>query len=241
MALKARCQCDPSCKEPPLNGLPFCEKHNRKCPRVAPTTLSYPVYRPDKFNKHPGVKEANNCFAYAFDYIRLPKSKCTKESCPIAFPQPGRKSGYPKWSDVSGKRCPDLIARLKGDIPGLTQSNFTQKCPIGSHKVVVVTDEDEDYHFYRQDRNGYWSHKPGGTDVTCLDSTGRPIYDPALAARAYSSSGLNYDNFCGYMCVPAKKKGHKLRGGESRGHIKGARKANKQRKHTVRKQRKYSH
>jgi len=234
-----RCQCDPSCKDPPLDGLPFCEKHNRNgCPRVSPTTLSYPVYSPDKFNKFPGVKQANNCFAYAFDYIRLPKNKCTKESCPISFPQPGRKSGYPKWSEVKGKRCPDLIARLKGDIPNLSIAKFTQKCPIGNHKIVVVTDEDEDYHFYRQDRNGYWSHKPGGTDATRLDSTGRPIYDPALASRTYSATGLNYDNFCGYMCVPAKKRDHKLRGGTRRYK---QRKQHKQRKHTVRKHKQRKH
>jgi hypothetical protein len=67
-------------------------------------------------------------------------------------------------------------------------------------KAAVVTDEKEDYHFYRQYSNGYWSHKPGSTDVTNKDATGRFIYDPQLASRKYHKSSLNYRNFCGFFC-----------------------------------------
>jgi len=116
------------------------------------------------------------------------------------------KSGYPKWSEVDGKRCPDLLGRLMGDVPSIRMSAFTKRCPKGMTKAAVVTDADEDYHFYRQDSNEYWSHKPGSTDVTNKDATGRFIYDPQLATRKYPASTLNYDNFCGYFCIPGKKK-----------------------------------
>jgi len=141
---------------------------------------------------------------------------CTEDNCDAPFPQPGRASGYPKWSKIKGKRCPDLVARLFGDVRGLLPSKFQQRCPTGTRKIATVTDENEDYHFYRQDSNGYWSHKPGATSVTNIDATGRLIYNPQLASRLYPGSGLHYKNFCGYMCAPATRKNKLRRGGSSR-------------------------
>lgn len=215
---KMRCQCDASCKYSPLPNSPFCKKHIRYCPNRSPLTGKEPEFDPDQYNKYKGMKESLNCFAYAFDWKRLPKDKnCTKESCPLPFPQPGRASGYPKWSKVKGKRCPDLIGRLKGDVSDLvkldSENGFKQKCPANMSKIALVVDEDEDYHFYRQDSNGYWSHKPGGTEVTHLDATKRPIYNPELASRHYPDSNLNYDQFCSYLCAPKGKRLHFKRGG----------------------------
>jgi hypothetical protein len=207
-----RCQCTPSCKNPPLENSPFCAAHINFCPRRSPLSGYEPEFNPDLYNKHKGVKEAQNCFAYAFDYRRLPK-KCTKDSCPVSFPQPGRASGYPKWSKVNGKRCPDLMARLFGDVPDLKVSSFEGRCPKKYSKIALVVDPDEDYHFYRLDSNGYWSHKPGATDVTHLDATKRPIYDPQLASRYYPDSGLHYDKFCSYLCAPKTRRLRFKRGG----------------------------
>lgn len=211
----AQCQCDPSCKNPPLPNSPFCKKHIRYCPRRAPLSGYEPQFNPDRYNQHKGIKESHNCFAYAFDHIQMPKKlNCTDNSCPIPFPQPGRASGYPKWSKTNGKRCPDIVSRIKGDVPGSRMSTFTEKCPKGMRKIAPVVDEDQDYHFYRQDSNAYWSHKPGATDVTHLDNTKRPIYDPKLASRHNPDSGLNYNEFCGYMCIPTRKKYRFKRGGK---------------------------
>lgn len=212
---KARCQCSPSCKSPPLANSPFCAKHIKYCPRQSRLSGYEPKFAPHIFNKYKGLKESLNCFAYAFDYRHLPK-KCTVDSCPVPFPQPGRASGYPKWSKVQGKRCPDLMSRLFGDVPKLKATTFEKRCPAKSSKIALVVDEDEDYHFYRQDSNGYWSHKPGGTDVTHIDATGRPIYDPQLASRLYPGSGLHYDQFCSYLCAPKLKKLTLKRGGKNK-------------------------
>jgi hypothetical protein len=103
-----------------------------------------------------------------------------------------------------------------GDVPGSKLTTFEAKCPAGKRKIALVADEDEDYHFYRQDSNGYWSHKPGATDVTHIDATGRPIYDPQIASKLYPDSGLHYDQFCGYMCAPKHKKLHFKRGGHTK-------------------------
>jgi hypothetical protein len=200
-----QCQCDPSCNRLPMEGSPFCNVHQRSCNRKAFLSGYEPDYNPSEYNKNLGIKESQNCFAYAFHQTDLPV-ECTKNSCSAPFHQPGTRSGYPKWSDVNGKRCPDLIGRLLGDVPSIRMSTFTKKCPKKMTKAAVVTDENEDYHFYRQDSNGYWSHKPGSTDVTNKDASGRFIYDPQLASRKYDNSALDYQNFCGYFCLPSKKK-----------------------------------
>jgi hypothetical protein len=210
----SKCQCTSLCKNPPLDNSPFCSKHIKFCSRQSPLSGFEPKFDPTLYNKHKGVKESLNCFAYAFDYKKLPKIKnCNKDSCSVPFPQPGRASGYPKWSKVNGKRCPDLTSRLFGDVPDLKMASFEGRCPKNYSKIALVVDEDEDYHFYRQDSNGYWSHKPGATDVTYIDATGRPIYDPQLASRLYPNSELNYDQFCSYLCAPKRNNLRFKRGG----------------------------
>jgi hypothetical protein len=219
---KGKCQCTPSCRRKPLPGSPFCKVHSRFCPRKSPLTGFEPVYQPLKYNGTRRIRDSHNCFAYAFDHVELPpESECNETQCSTPFHQPGRKSGYPKWHKTRGKRCPDLLARLRADIPGIRTAKFEEKCPTGTSKIALVIAPDKcgngvtrrrkckslkngDYHFYRQDSNGMWSHKPGSTAVTPLDATGRPIYDPAIASRDYGSR-LNYKYFCSYLCAPKKK------------------------------------
>jgi hypothetical protein len=206
-----KCQCVESCNHPPLSELmPFCIKHHKSCFRISPLSGYEPKYNPKRYNKTRRIRESHNCYSYAIDLIDLPsKEICNEEKCNIPYHQPGRYRGFPKWSKTTGKRCPDLIARLKSEIPGLSVVNFTDKCPPRTSKIALVVDPKEDYHFYRQDSNGLWSHKPGGTNVTNLDADQKLIYDPAIASRNYTKDGksdLNYKYFCSYMCVPRGKK-----------------------------------
>ena len=230
---KAQCQCDPNCRSQPLPGSPFCAVHQRSCPRRSPLTGYEPKYDPAYYNGTRRVRESHNCFAYAFNHVEMPpEAECNEESCVTPFHQPGRKSGYPKWSKSHGKRCPDLLARLKADVPELRTAGFTQRCPAGTSKIALVIAPDKcgnqlerkrpcpeakngDYHFYRQDSNGFWSHKPGATAVTNKDAEGRPIYDPALASRDYGDR-LNYKWFCSYLCAPKRGRLTFKRGGKGR-------------------------
>ena len=210
-----RCQCLPGCRELPLKGSPFCAIH-QKCTRRAPTTGWELKYNPERYNRLKGDRESHNCYAYAFDYLQRPKKGCTDDSCPAPYPQPGRASGYKKWSKVDGKRCPDLMARLMGDIKGITIGvPFDTRCPKGMRKIATVVDPKEDYHFYTQnkpllpDEPGMWSHKPGGQPVTNKDASGRPIFDPELAYRVVKDANLNYREFCGFQCIPVVENGKK--------------------------------
>ena len=54
---------------------------------------------------------------------------------------------------------------------------------------------DQDYHWYRQDSNGLWSHKPGQQDVENHDGSYNIIADPELADRS------KYTEFIGYYAV----------------------------------------
>jgi len=213
---KPKCQCDPSCKRTPLPNSPFCKVHQNNCWRKAPLSDSELPYQPDEYNKNEGMLYANNCYAYATGYDELPND-CTKQKCNAPFPQPGLSSGHVPWSKVDGKRCPDVLGRVLGDIPGSYLARFTQKCKPGMRKIAFHVDPKRDYHVTRQDiprkhslqTNGpdraWWSHKSGSTEVKDVDALGRPIYDPRLAQFHTEDGELQYIHFCDYVCIPEKK------------------------------------
>ena len=49
--------------------------------------------------------------------------------------------------------------------------------------IFTFTGVVNDYHWYRLDNNGDWSHKPGQTPATNLDGDGNRIRDPRNAAN----------------------------------------------------------
>lgn len=189
-----------------MKGSPFCANHAELCPRESPRTGWEPKYHPSRWNRNPNLRKTHNCFAYAMN-VNDPRQiqACAKDpKCNVPYHQPGSASGYPGFKNTIEKSCPEMEARTRGDNPTITPITFEAKCPNETSKIALVVDTDEDYHYYRQDMNGYWSHKPGGLAVTNKDASGRPIYDPQLADRNYNdqNSNLNYNNFCSYMCVP---------------------------------------
>jgi len=173
---------------------------------MSPLTGWEPMYEPNRWNDKKELRQTHNCFAYAMN-IHDPKQveACKKDAnCNVPFHQPGSASGHPRFTNTAKKTCPNMIARLLGDNPSLKMTTFTDTCPPHTSKIALVVDPSEDYHFYRQDSDGMWSHKPGGMPVTNKDASGRLIYDPELANRNYNGDGadLNYDTSCGFMCVP---------------------------------------
>lgn len=61
-----------------------------------------------------------------------------------------------------------------------------------------------DYHWYRQNPDGSWSHKPGHGPVTNLDASGNVIFDPNLANRRTEYADgvvVDYSEFVGYYYV----------------------------------------
>jgi len=65
-------------------------------------------------------------------------------------------------------------------------------CPVGWRKIlVVVADNGMDYHFYREDNDGSWSHKRGYGGVES------GVKNPKVDAIS-----IGYGDICGYLCVP---------------------------------------
>lgn len=203
---KYQCQCTSSCKNKVQPNSHFCSVHKEACSRISPLSGYEPDFTPEHWNNKYDIKETHNCFAYAFNVNDSKQiGKCKDKNCNIPFHQPGMAAGYDKFDSNKPKTCPNMSARLLGDNHNIKMSSFTEKCPVGTSKIALIVDEDEDYHFLRQDSNGMWSHKPGARKVTNLDASDKKIYDPALADYNYKKNKngyLNYDNFCGYMCVP---------------------------------------
>jgi len=198
--LSGHCQCDPACKNPSIPGEAMCEKHKNHCWRKAPVSKGTESNNLKNFREN-GVEHSNNCYAYAMGYHYIPK-KCTLNSCDAPYPQPGLASGYN--TRYKKHQCRVMYAKIKGDNPTARKVPFTEKCYKNERKIAYVVDPENDYHLYRQDKDGWWSHKPGATPVTRLDTKGNPIYDPRLAARNNKSSKLNYRLFCDYLCISKK-------------------------------------
>lgn len=203
-----RCQCDETCTRPVKKGETFCEYHATKgCPIKGELTGAEPVFKPMEYNGDQAIQYSHNCFAYAMNVRDPVKTKECREKNNCRFHVPGKTKNHPDFSGQLGKTCGDVIGRTMADVPRAYLTNFPTRCEPGFSKIGVVVDEENDLHYYRQDNNQWWSHKPGGRKVTNLDAAGARIWRPDLASRYYprespNDTGLNYNSFCSYMCVP---------------------------------------
>jgi hypothetical protein len=151
----------------------------------SPLSGSEPEYDPKAWQEN---AKFNNCMAYAFnDHDKYDRDK---------KPVPGHQRIH--------YTCEDLDRALKEDVPEIYQTTFNQACQPGFNKIflTVSSETQNDFHFYRQDNNGMWSHKPGSSAVTNLDASQQPIINPETADRAYRRR--NYDEKCSFYCVPTQ-------------------------------------
>lgn len=89
--------------------------------------------------------------------------------------QPGRAGGVQHTTiDGTSLRAAcvlDVIKDLDDEAPGVFPSD--NNC-----LIVLAIIPGTDFHFYRRDSDGNWSHKPGPRPPTTLDNSGNPITDP---------------------------------------------------------------
>ena len=214
---KHLCQCprnkdEDACKNPVVPGTVFCSKHqNCKSPPFSGSELPY---NPDVYNKDPAVRKTHNCLSYALGILRPQAVKtCRKirKNCRRLFQQPGNRSGRSNMNRNSRLRCDVISDLLLKDYPTVKKSSFYEQCPANHYKIASVVDKGNDHHWYRMNEDSHqpdkalWSHKSGEQDVTNRDAQGQPIFNPKQAARDYTDrpdSNLNYEDFCGFYCVP---------------------------------------
>ena len=182
--------------------------------RPSPRSGDEPVYAPDRYNHNPMVRETHNCWAYSMDVLDpaqltqcLDSSGNNRRGCQLLYHQPGGTKGLAgRLRGADGRQCSVVSELMHADVPDLTSTSFAERCPRGTSKIALVVHPGEDYHFYRQDADGWWSHKDGSNPVKRYDADRAPIWDPRTAARDYRPrSFLNYKDFCGYYCAPRRR------------------------------------
>ena len=146
-------------------------------------------YNPSLWNDNDLIRRSHNCYTYALGKIvKNLKNKA----------QPGYASGYNHISDRNFN-CESFKKRLKKDSPATYLEKFDNKCMPGFYKIFLAIDPKNDYHWWRQNSDMYWSHKPGSTNVTNLDADNKLIKNPVLSNRKFKHR--NYYEPCFFACI----------------------------------------
>lgn len=179
-------------------------------PQLLPMSGSEPAFDPGMYS-HGDMCRRHNCLAYALDIARPKKSMYLQI-----------------LSNLGGS---DEVLRLSRGLTGkpqktrqclLTELFFHRQfadtyrvqpdksCKHGFYKIAILNSAPRashgrsrhyDFHFVRQNSNGMWSHKRGGTKITRENARGKPIHDPRLANFDYGD--LKYKP-CSFFCVKSK-------------------------------------
>ena len=174
-------------------------------------TSGYEVaYEPEKWNSNSKITKNTNCYYYAINNQLNPKTMKLWND----LPQPGAYAGIDLRRLVYMGNPPDEEYSTTGKniVQYVTEQDYAaynqahgggyifrpigrdERCPAGSYKVALIVGSD--YHWYRQNPDGFWSHKPGGTEVTNVDEQDNSIIDPQ-----YAEWNDRYKKFIGYFAV----------------------------------------
>ena len=145
--------------------------------------------------------EYTNCYSYAFNTFEFYQDLDRGSKLNPGGLSSGQFKGY---------SCEIIIQKMKEDYPDIQGSSFYEVLEPLRYKIALVYDSNSvnnDFHFYRQDCNTLWSHKPGKNKITNKDASGYWITNPQYCDRDYSSKedGHHYDKFCGFFSVLKKE------------------------------------
>lgn len=135
----------------------------------------------NRFNIYndPNMVLYNNCYTYAMDIDRDPKTHLTfrkrgqnpgelsRQNWPLAAPFKDSDA------DTILKLVNDDLAEVGRDIKELTNDYADN----GYYKIAFIL-APNDYHWYRQTDSGLWVHKPGITPAKYIDDLQNAIIEP---------------------------------------------------------------
>ena len=210
------------CKNKSVKDTNFCHKH-QNCMSYLKlfTNNEEPTGGMEEWN-HPYIEGTHNCYSYMLnDKQESLKKKChkiclkEKNNCPQKIgkcgnfkPQPGDYHLLMRDGNLKNKKrdykCPKMEEKIMQDNKSVKKVGFFDKCPRNYYKGSMVVDPDHTFHFYRQNRDGGWSHKPGTMKVSEVDADNKKIAIPHFSNRDYSHkpNKIKYTDFCGYYCIP---------------------------------------
>jgi hypothetical protein len=148
---------------------------------IRDASCTAPVFNPSKWNDNMDVTLNNNCYNYCNDKITM------------TFAQPGQASHQNRNNDtpeeIKQNAIEDGLVWMGEDNPG--------DCPNG-HLVVCFMIPGGDWHWWRKDSDGTWSHKMAKDPATNLDNSEPPhiITDPEN-----NCDRGGYDLKVGYFCT----------------------------------------
>lgn len=138
------------------------------------------------------AQKFNNCYAYAFEDLDTNRK---------FKPQPGLKSNK-KHIKASVYSCKKFIENIISDYPGSTFHKTLPECRNCRRRIFLALDNTgpkKDYHFWRENSDGFWTHKPGSGPVLHTDGDGKKITNPLYSNRNFGN--YNYNLACGFFCI----------------------------------------
>ncbi|MNI43709.1 hypothetical protein D3C73_980490 [compost metagenome] len=153
----------------------------------------YP-YNPTYWNDPANVYRAN-CYGYMLNRIA---NDTSNPNAGYLF-QPGYKTGNYYTSLTKSAIISAVVSDMSQLGRTIRSSTYSETPGSNEYKVALVIAPGVDYHWYRQDSDGGWSHKPGLTNITYKDASGNYISDPQTCDRNYSYA--NYSTWGGYYIV----------------------------------------
>lgn len=216
------------CNNKPEPDSDFCLEHINCQGFLKKFTSGYePKYEPSNWS-NPAIEGSHNCYAYFLDErkdsikekcneicLKNNKTGCPKKDpgCQNLIPQPGDYYLLKKYGNLSKKErdytCPNMHNKILSDNPHIIPTGLLKQCPKNYYKGAMTVDYKNTFHFYRQNPDGTWSHKPGILPITDKDASGKKIYIPHFADRDYSKeprqNPIKYNDFCGYYCIPTNE------------------------------------
>lgn len=156
--------------------------------RILPIAGYELKYNPTYWNKN---RYKANCYTYALNFL----ATTNRISHQPGYASGARFGSLTKSSIINAvKRDVNYLSNVKG----FRSAGEKEKPGYREYKVALVIGN-VDYHWYRQDSDGYWSHKSGVTNISRSDASGRSIINPRTANNNYSHA--NYHTFAGFYFV----------------------------------------
>ena len=149
-------------------------------------------YEPNLWNLDP--INPTNCYSYALNDPNLGFAQVFDEAYPGVSILDLYYLNY-TYTAINNMLMNDIRARGKG----VSILETVDSCCVnnGYRIAFAVTEEFDDFHFYRQNKDGTWSHKIGARAVTNRDSNGNIIYKPS---ESYVRNGVGDEyNIIGYF------------------------------------------
>jgi hypothetical protein len=137
-------------------------------------------------------RQNNNCYTYAINQHVNPYTKEPYESWD--YVQPGYLGGKNKGKNLHGfwSDYQNFTKYIKADLNDigydLIPCEYEDYIEDPNAWKIAFVYSNWDYHFYRQNTDGTWSHKQGSSYVMTVDDNDNPIYDPRECNRGRYST-----------------------------------------------------